>query len=222
MNPRLGALALVWMCSLAVPVSGSLAGTIRVDFAGVVATAPYADYGLSGIGAFSTVGAPITGYATYDPDLLHLVNSIPPYYEFDAPNRGFLHVESGSEVAESLIPVFDIHNSAPGAASGDSWGLGTNFVYINSVLNSVFAPISLKDPTGTVISSTSFFTPGSLAGWTSAEMIFRTEVLPGYGSFVLSTVTLTQWSVSAVPEPSAFALLGTGMLLFGLRRAHAR
>ena len=217
MKLKLSVVAWVWLLSV-VPAGESLAIPIRVDFAGVVATAPSLGFGF-GLGSFSTVGTPLTGYAFYDTDFLHLVNVIPPYYAFDASHKGVLHVESPTETADSLVQAFQVKDAAPGAVGGDSWDLGTDYIYVNGQLVGDYAPILFTDSTGTAISSESIFTPGSLAGWTSAELIFRTEVYPGHGPFVLSTVTLTQWSVSFTPEPGALALLGAGLLAFSLRRA---
>ena len=214
MKLRLSVFAWVWILSV-VPAGESLATPIRVDFAGVVATAPSLGFGF-GLGSFSTVGTPLTGYAFYDTDFLHLVNVIPPYYAFDASHKGVLHVESPTETADSLVQGLQVKDAAPGTDSG---GLGTDYIYFNGQLVQDYAPILFTDSTGTAISSESIFTPGSLAGWTSAELIFRTEVRPGHGPFVLSTVTLTQWSVSLTPEPGALALLGAGLLAFSLRRA---
>ena len=201
------AVVLLWMLSLGLPATPASANPISIFFVGQVT---YVGAGVPA-GQFTTLGNTVFGQLGYTTE--HL--TLPPLassYQLDPPGGVRLAgPDYGIEYPFIYITISDV--TPGGSSSPDSWSASGTPDPQYSVT------VKLSDDTQTMISSPTYFTPLSLAGWSRGEVfITSTNLGP---PVTLATITLSSW-IALAPEPSALALLAASALLLGARRAHGR
>lgn len=184
------------------------AAPIQLTFTGEVVSVQTKFPGVP-FGGGNAVGSLITGAIALDPDTL--TSSGPGHYTWAAS----LSVQAvGGYGFQTPLSYLDITDGA----SQDSW---TATTYPFPTGSGVYATFSLVDSTGAALSSTDYFTPSSLAPWTSGVLSAYLWNPASQNATWSTQIALTGLSV-AVPEPISSALVALAMGLLGARRAVVR